>query len=438
MLKRALVVLAVIISSVSTHAGTPKPATPILLTFWSNNLSKYPDDPIPGSRNRLGVIQENSTLLQKLNAINVLAYAFLEVDESGHIYFKEPAIDLSASDVLQFCRTQPASCPNANTAHTGSFSAFVKLDNQSGTLRKIISIGGAGSQQAFEHAIGHPDAFVQSATAIIHAYHLDGIDLDFEPDAFFTENDAQPYAQLVVALREKLGQNAFISVELPGDRETLRSIDCPTNHSCRGNLRTIATNAYVSLMGYEFHNPYYPGTVTGNDSNLYSSLDEPLLPDFYHSSDNQAVEYLTYQGVPPDRIILGFPAYFVAYGGVDDVQGSHGLFQHFDPSLTPGFDMGGKGVGSYRTAQRLLHAGFTRQDIRINGEVSAVYAYSAAAKQWISYEDPSSVDAKARYVLARRLAGMGMWEIGQDVPADHPASLLRAAHAVLWGAATGP
>jgi chitinase len=433
MLKGALVVLISLITSASAYAESSNsiPAEPVLMSFWAHNQLRYPDDPIPGSRNHAGVTQENSALAQKLDAINVLAYSFLDVDESGNVYFSDPTVDLSPSDVSGFCRDHPSSCPNSPAALMGSFTAFTKLQNKRGTLRKIISIGGANSQKAFDHAITHPDAFVQSASAIVRAYQLDGVDLDFEPDGLFTANDAQPYAQLVAALREELGKKAFISVEVPGDWETLRSMNCPTNNACKNNLRTIALNAYVTLMGYDFHDPYYPGIVTGNDSNLYSIPNEPLLGGFYHSSDSQAVEYLTYQDVPANRIILGFPAYFVAYGGVDDPSGNHGLFRHFDPSLTPRFDWDVRARGSYRAMQHLLQSGFERQDIRVNGEISAVYAYNAAARQWISYDDSSSVNAKARYVQSRQLAGMQMWEIGQDVPFDNPESLLRSAHAVL-------
>lgn len=441
MLKLAFAcVLIALVAPASAHAASidPGPAEPVLMSFWAHNQVRYPDDPIPGSRSPGSRPEENRALGRKLDVLNVLAYSFLNVDESGTVYFSDPAVDLSKSDVSGFCADHAASCPHSDNAMAGNFTAFAKLDNTRHALRKIISIAGANSQKAFDHAIRHPDAFVRSASAIVRAYHLDGVDLDFEPDAFFTVDDAQPYARLVVALRKALGPQAFISVELPADRETLRSLNCPDNRSCQANLRTIAANAYVALMGYQFHDPFYPGAVTGHDSNLYGSPDEPLIPDFYHGSDHQAVEYLTYQGVPPERIILGFPAYFVAYGGVAGPPGSHGLYQHFDPASTPTFDWDIKARGSYRTAVKLLQSGFERQATRVNREISAVYAYSAAAKQWISYEDPSSVAAKGHYVKARHLAGMQMWEVGQDVPVDRPDSLLRAAHAALWRPSAGP
>jgi len=404
----------------------------ILMTYWSDDTSRYTTYPIPGSTNQSGTVQQNAALLQQLDAINVLAYAFLQVDVSGNVYFSHPSVDLSKKDVQHFCLGQPASCPHANTASAGNFSAFAKLDNNDHMLRKIISIGGAGSQKTFDNAINHPKEFIQSATNIIHAYHLNGIDLDFEPYAFFDLHQGQLYAQLVLGLRKKLGEQVFISIEVPGDWETLRSIDCPTDTTCSNNLGIIADNAYVSLMGYDFHGPYYPGAVTGNDSNLYSGSDEPLLPNFYHLSDNQAIEYLTYMNVPADRILLGFPGYFRAYGGVKASPGSHGLYQPFDKSKTPTYDLGIKGNGSYRVAQTLLESGFTPRYVLVNGKISAVYAYKASSQQWISYDDPASITAKSDYVVARHLGGMMMWEIGEDLPISNPKSLLRSAYAVLF------
>lgn len=399
----------------------------ILMTYWSDNTARYAYDPIPGSLSPTGVTQKNPKLLNQLDLINVLAYAFLQVDASGHVYFAHPDTDLSKRDTASFCKQDPESCPDADKAFAGNFSAFAKLQNKSGTLRKVISIGGAGSQNTFKNAIAYPEAFVESASAIIAAYHLSGIDLDFEPSALFGPGEGKRYTQLVLALRRKLHNQAFISIEVPGDWETLRSIDCSSGTSCSNNLERIASNAYVSLMGFDFHGPYYPGSVTGNNANLYSSPDEPLLPEFYHLSDNQAIEYLTFLGVPSNRILLGFPAYFVAYGGVRSAGHSHGLYERFDKSNTPDYDLHQRGYGSYQAAQHLLDSGFIPHYIRVNGTISAVFAYNPMTQQWISYDDAKSVAAKADYVVRRHLAGMMMWEIGEDLLATNKNSLLVSA-----------
>jgi chitinase len=413
-------------SAVPTHR--------ILMTYWSDNVSRFAGYPMPGSLAPSGALQTNQQMQRQLDAINVLAYAFLQVDAAGDVYFADPAVDLSAADLRHFCPQHPTACPLPASASAGSFSAFARLTNRYHSLLKVVSIGGAGSQSTLDNALNHPKSFVRSAASLIHAYHLDGLDLDFEPDAFFGPGQGAQYAQLVAALRQALGGQAFISIEVPGDWETLRSIDCPSDSRCKDNLALVATDAYISLMGYGYHGPLYPGTVTGSDSNLYSDPHEPLLAGFYHVSDNQAIEYLTFMGVPADRILLGFPAYFVCYGGVVALPGSHGLYQPFDRVLTKTYDLGElKGVGSDRFAWRLLDSGFRSHRLLIGGKLSAVYAYSASSREWMSYDNAASIAAKADYVIARHLGGMMMWELGEDMPVDSPQSLLGSAHRVLFG-----
>jgi chitinase len=408
-------------------------APTILMTYWSDNTARFAAYPVPGSLAHSDSAQTNPEMQRQLDAINVLAYAFLKADAAGDVYFDNPAADLSSSDVQQFCRQTPTACPRAGSAAAGNFDAFARLNNRAHTLQKVISIGGAGSQASLDNALNHPMEFVRSAASLIHAYHLDGIDLDFEPDEFFGPGQGERWAQLVASLRQELGPDAFISIEVPGDRETLRSIDCPADTRCRNNLALIAADSYVSLMGYSYHGPDYPGTVTANDSNLYADPDEPLLPRLYHVSDHEAVEYLTYRGVPAEKVLLGVPAYFVSYGGVDAPAGSNGLYQPFDRSQSVAYDLGSKVVGSYRVAQKLLQSGFVPHRLLIGGKLSAVYAYSASLHQWISYDDSESIAAKAGYVIARHLGGMMMWEIGEDLPVDSPRSLLRSAHRALFG-----
>jgi chitinase len=426
-------ILLVVLAMRTVTAASP-PAHEVLMTFWSDDTTNHPGNPLPGSVDLTGVALKNATLSQQLDAIDVLAYAFLLIDEAGEVYFRNPTTDLSASDTQGFCRQSPAACPKAGGILAGSFDAFTHLTNRQRTLKRIISVGGAGTQSSLDNALGHPEAFVRSAVMLIHAFGLDGIDLDFEPDAFFGPNQGDEIAQIILELRKALGEHAFISIELPGDWETLRSFDCPADSRCHYNLGAVAQSAYVSLMGYDFHGPEY-SPVTGHHANLYSDPDEPLLAGFYHLSDQQAVEYLTFRHVPANRILLGYPAYFVAYGGVEASPGSNGLYRPFDKSKTSAYDLGGtKGRGSYRMAQTLLKAGFTEHSVRVNGRVSAVYAYDASSRQWLSYDNTALVASKARYVIAKHLAGMMMWEIGEDLPMSSPRSLLKSAHTTLLGA----
>lgn len=424
MSSRWLVFAFLILSAAAAHAATPPSRYP-LIAYWSHNLTRYPDFPVPGSFDRAGRLQENLAFRAELNDINVLAYAFLKADASGSVYFSRPAIDLGAADRQDFCSKYPRSCPNSRLAAEASFRAFSQLQNRRGTLQKIISVGGANSQRTLDNALDHPKAFVQSVAALVTTYHLNGVDLDFEPNSFFFGDQGQQFVTLARALRSALGPEAFISIELPTDWETLRSVDCRNLKTCDHHLAALATVAYLSLMGYAVHLPSYPGpAVTANDSNLFSDPNEPLLAGFDHVSDDQAVDYLTFVGVPADRILLGFPAFTATYQGVMHPGAHFGLYQPFDRSpraLRSAF-------GAYRDVPRLVKSGFVLHYVNINHAISAAYAYNATSATWMSLDDPDSVAAKAQYVTSHGLGGLMMWEIGQDVPPGNPWSLLDAAH----------
>lgn len=427
--RKLLPILLLLWVPLSAWAGSG-PGSKILLSFWCDHCPTQANDVLPGSLDDKGKPRRNPMLQEQLSALNVVAYAFLQVNKQGRVYFAHPRTDLGPSDVKGYCAHHPGSCPDASSARNGSFAAFSGLDNSRHTLKKIVSIGGAGHFTSFRNAVAHPKAFVDSVVALAGAYHLDGVDLDDEPPAFFDQRSGSGLLELVKALRAKLGPAAFISVDIPSDRETLRSIDNPTLQSWHDNLAEMAESAYLSVMGYGFHAPFHPGAATGNFANLYSDPNEPLLSNYYHSSDTQTIEYLTFLGVPPSKIILGFPATAFIYGGVEAKPGTHGLYQPFDKKDTPLGDLR-RGIASYRSVQKYLDNGFTRHYVLVDGKDSAVYAFNRAKKQWITYEDPATIAAKAHYVIIKDLAGLMMWNLSLDAPEANSRSLLRSAHGAL-------
>jgi len=203
------------------------PSHAILMTFWSNDMTHHGGNPMPGSLDVSAMPVTNPVMQKQLDAIDVLAYAFLRVDAAGDVYFANAAVDLSSADLREYCQQHPAACPHADSAMAGSFSAFARLKNRAHTLRRVASLGGAGSQSSLDNALNHQDELVRSATDPIRQFDLDGIDLDFEPDEFFAAGQGEQYAKLIDALRRALGPTAFISIEVPSDWETLRSLDCP-------------------------------------------------------------------------------------------------------------------------------------------------------------------------------------------------------------------
>ena len=414
-------IIFIILLLVTTSLFAKEMQHKVIVSYWSDG-THYRNYSIPGSINDQGKIQINRDLSGKINNINVLAYAFLQVDKQGNVYFQHPDVDLSKKDINGFCKTNFLSCQNSNKSNLlGNFNAFSKLNNNNHDLKKIISIGGAGRDITLNNALDHPENFINSIDVILKHYHLNGVDLDFEPSNVFTKDQANKYSFLVKNLRNKLGKNDYISIEVPGDNETLNSIG-------KENLDIISQNSYISLMGYEFHSAFYAPYVTGNNANLYSDPNEPNIKSFYHISDDQSIKHLTYLGVSSDKIILGFPAYFHAYGGVENK--NNGLYQKFHPSLTPLFE-GRKSVGADRLLQHILDKGFRAHEILMNHDVSAVYAYNPKTKIWLSYDDINSVAEKSAYVKTKNLAGMMMWNIKQDYPANDKNSLLHVVNTCL-------
>lgn len=342
-------------------------------------------------------ITANKELQQKINLLNILAYAFLHVDKQGYVEIN----------------------PYMKPIKSDGFEVFSTLQNKSGNLIKLASIGGANSGNDFYDALNQPSHFVNSVSSIINQYHLSGVDLDFEPNDLFTPEQAQAYANLIQTLREKLGNSTFISITAPSDFETLHSIG-------RSNWKKIIKNInFVSLMAYDFHTAFYSPHYTGYNSNLYADPNEPELSGYYHSSVDQSIKYLTFLGIPTEKIMLGFPSYGLSYGGV--ISEHHGLFQSFDPKLTPIFDAKGIGRLEYKTIPKLLNNGFQEYATYYNKHISGVWAYNSKTHQLIAYDNQKLIKEKAEYVKRNHLAGLMAWAINYDVPANSKYSLLDTA-----------
>lgn len=421
--KKILVLLILFLCCYEAYANTNNY---IMMSYWAYpnvklraNTNQYNlTYPLTGSQDSNQNIIDNKDLDSKLNLLNIIAYAFLHVDKNGFVHFGNTSIDLSKKD-LGFCQDNKEICYDSLgnfTPKLGNFTAFSKLNNSSNNLKKVISVGGAGDEASFYNAINNPENFINSATAIINYYRLSGIDLDFEINALYTPEQAQKYSQLINELRAKLGKGAIISMTSDPDTETIRSIG-------RKNWAAITNDInFLSVMRYDFHTSSYEPYYTGYNSNLFSDPNEPNIANYYHISCDQSIKYLTYLGIPAQKIVLGFPSYGLTYGGV--AAKNYGLFQPFNPKLTPTFDEKGAGRVEYKTIIKLLNSGFKEHETFYNNHVSAVWAYNPKTQEFIAYDNSALVKEKINYIKQQHLAGAMTWLIGYDVPLSSRYSLL--------------
>lgn len=394
----------------------------IIMGYWSYPKSlqdeSYVDKyPIPGSYDEHANLVHNKDLISKTSYLTTLAYAYLDVNKNGSIHFRNSVIDLGIKD-NDFCKQNIAICTDDSRRYTpklGNFDAFSKLNNDHKNLQKILSV--YGSDDTFSHAINHIPSFVKSAKIIINHYHLNGIDLDFEPDSF-SEIQATSYGHLVKALRKALGNKTLIFITVAPDQ------------NIKSNAwSTLSNNAnFISDMCYDFHAPFYPPNYTGYNSNLYSDSHEPMIKGFYHISCDQSIKNLTFLGVPKEKVILGYPSYGLSYGSV--INKNNGLFQPFNPNQTPTLDshLKPKGRVSYNTIVKLLHSGFKEHNTYSNGQLSAVWAYNSKTKQLITYDNNYLVASKVHYVMRNDLAGLITWQVNDDTSVTNRKSLLVSAY----------
>lgn len=426
MLKKILILVVLLILAACSRSSQP---TELVMGYWSypkslknqHFVSLYP---MPGSFDEKGKVVLNQDFQDKLNYLDIVVYAYLHVNNNGVVHFRNSEIDLSTSDNI-FCAAHKIICTDDQGKYTpkfGNFSAFSRLDNKTHHLKKVLSVFedpvnrgeiNPGSLAAIFH---HIPAFVDSVATIIEAYHLDGVDLDLEPNSF-TPEQADAYGKLVTALREKLGQKMLIFATVAADQNIKRE-----------SWKIIAEkSSYVSDMCYDFHTPFFSPYITGYNSNLYSDPNEPMLSGYVHISCDQSIKQLTFLGVPAQKIILGYPSYAIIYGGVNNK--NHGLFQSFARGKTPKIntEMKVRGHLPFRMMSKLLQSGFKPYATFANQHISANWAYNEKTQQFVTYDSTNLVHEKLDYVRKNHLAGLMTWSLNDDAPVTSDNSLLKIA-----------
>lgn len=107
-------------------------------------------------------------------------------------------------------------------------------------------------------------------------------------------------------------------------------------------------------------------------------------------------------GVPPEKLVVGAAFYGRWWSAVTRAQ--HGLYQPYDTAR------GTLPYDSLSTAY-INHNGFTRH---WDDAAQAPYLWNPETATFISYDDPASLQAKAKYVRANDLGGIMYWEHSHD------------------------
>ncbi|HEY5610968.1 MAG TPA: glycoside hydrolase family 18 protein [Thermoanaerobaculia bacterium] len=292
----------------------------------------------------------------KLTHIN---YAFAKVSEDGEVVFEHP----DAPAHLALLRT---------------------LKSKNPRLKLLLSVGGWGADHFSDAALTEAsrETFAASAVAMLESHEMDGIDLDWEypgqpgPGIKYRSEDRENFTLLLEALRRRLGDRYLLTIASSAGKYF--------EHTEMDKIHVDLD--WINIMTYDFAGSW--SKTTGHHAGLF-----PSTVDF--------VEQHLRAGIPPEKLVVGVAFFGKGWRGVKPEK--RGIHQPYE-SYAGGY--------SYQTLRHLAgQDGFRRYWDR---KARAPYLWSPLSATFISYDDPKSLRAKAKYVKRNRLGGIMYWEHSHD------------------------
>ncbi len=301
------------------------------------------------------------------------------------------------------------------TQSKADLAAVVKLKSRNPKLKVLISIGGWAGSQEFSDVALTPDSrakFADSAVAFMKQYHLDGIDIDWEfPVHGGDEHNARRpedkdnYTWLFHALRERLdaaeagdGHHYLLTAAIGNNEQFLADTEMD---------KVAQVLDWVNIMTYDFSGHW--NAYAGHHAPLY---DDPMIRHTGQDGSKLNIDFVVTAtlkaGVPPSKLVLGLP--FYGYSWKQCGPSNSGQLQ----------DCHGKGRGTWEDGvldfsdietNLVGKKGFTRY---WNERARAPYLFNTDTGEFVTYDDPESLDYKIQYIKSRALGGAMFWEFTGD------------------------
>lgn len=305
--------------------------------------------------------------------------------------------------------------------YNGNFGQLRKLKLANPHLKILPSIGGWTMSTPF-YAMAKDDAkravFVNSAIAFIKKYDFfDGLDIDWEYPVFggtdpdkSSYDDRAGYTKLMRDLRAKLnelaaetGRQYQLTSAVSADPERINAVDY---------AQAIQYMDYTFAMTYDFG-----GAWESTTSHHAALFDNKGIHAGFNAAD--AVTNLLAAGVPSQKIVVGAAFYGRGWTNTRNT-GSHA------PELFPLYGTASAGTkGTWEASvfdYRDLYnnyigssgTGINGFSVHYDTDAEAPYLWNASTGEFITYDDPRSIAAKAQYVKDYNLGGILSWELDAD------------------------
>lgn len=283
-----------------------------------------------------------------------------------------------------------ADLPSSN--FRGNFHQLQELKSKYPHLKILISLEGRADAFAEDAQPQNREAFISSCVDVFLRGHFaegveeprvfDGIDVDWE---YPKQEDAENYLALLRELRRQMDAvrpGLLLTVAVGSTPKMYPGID----------MKDISRLVdQIGVMTYDYAGPW--SSRTGFVAPLYIAAKDSREED---SIDTSVAAYKEV-GVPASMLLVGLP--FYGYGWQQVVGTNHGLFQ--------------QGL-----AIRGDHPYWQIQSLSRN---STVYRKRRSRAPWLydgdafyTYDDPTSIRAKAKYARHQHLGGLMVWELSGD------------------------
>ncbi|MFA5543369.1 MAG: glycosyl hydrolase family 18 protein [Bacilli bacterium] len=258
----------------------------------------------------------------------------------------------------------------------------------------IASLGGGGTvpKETFSIIAASDNLrkkFAENSVKLINEYGFDGVDIDWEtPLASEKENFTALMNEIYVAVKAN-NPNHLVTAAITGGMWQPPRYDLPNSIQYL-DFVNVMTYGMTSYSGY-YQNALYPSSAFNNSTfGVGRTLNS--------CSIEESVDVFNDLSVPSSKLIFGLAFYGMRQTNDNGTWSSAGSI-------------------NYTTIKNTI---LTNSDYIYvyDSKAQVPYIISKDGKTFISYDDPTSVLAKSKYVLDNNLAGLMFWEYGTDLTGD--------------------
>jgi chitinase len=305
--------------------------------------------------------------------------------------------------------------------YNGNFGQLRKLKEQNPDLKILPSVGGWTLSTPFfamAKDANKRTVFVNSVVKFLKQYEFfDGVDIDWEYPGvdgadigYASSADRDAYTALMRDLRAGFDT---LSIETGRDYEVTSAVGAgPATIDAVNYTEAHQYMDYIFMMTYDYAGAW-EGT-TGHHTALYPNQE---INEGFNASD--AVERMLSQGVPSQKLVIGAAMYARAWSGVTNSNDhAEDLFPLYGEGSGPAKGTWEAGVYDYKD----IYTNFIGSDNQgINGftvhydeTAEAAYLWNESTGEFITYDSPRSIKAKADFIERYNLGGFLSWEIDAD------------------------